>query len=191
MTPDASDWLKVAAPLQQCNATTTRQVTSAGFFSPTPVLRPRYSASDRSSIFFSRRFCARSRSASNRLRRCRLRPAWHARRRRSNCRQSRSAAFDPRPHPTHCAQSSGRGRAFEKCRLMSFDAGVAWHLTRDCCTSDFSQLACQPLLPQHAAALGRHRPGLSADPGPRNNAKNTDTILEHIREDLPRDFCVV
>lgn len=37
---------------------------------------------------------------------------------------------------------------------MSFDAGVAWYLTRDCCTNDFSWLACQPLLPQHAAALG-------------------------------------
>jgi hypothetical protein len=36
---------------------------------PMPVVRPRYSASNRSSIFLSQRFFARSRSASNLLRR--------------------------------------------------------------------------------------------------------------------------
>lgn len=69
---------------------------------------------------------------------------------------------------------------------MSFDAGVAWYLIRDCCTNDFIWLACQPLLPQHAAALGFDLTYLSIHDR-ETTLKNIDTILEHIREDLPRD----
>ncbi|MDE4618777.1 hypothetical protein [Sinorhizobium meliloti] len=70
---------------------------------------------------------------------------------------------------------------------MSFDAGVAWYLIRDCCTNDFIWLGCQPLLPQHAAALGFDLTYLSIHDR-ETTLKNIDTILEHIREDLPRNF---
>ncbi len=64
---------KPAAAIEWQSPRPSVELSSAGFFAPRRVGPPRY-PSNRSSIFLSRRFCARSRSASNLLRRLLSRP---------------------------------------------------------------------------------------------------------------------
>ncbi len=102
------------------------ELSSAGFFAPRRVGPPRY-PSNRSSIFLSRRFCARSRSASNLLRR--LLSASKAASSSSEIGLSAVPGWALRSSYSTpaCARLFGRRRAwpaFEECRLVSIDAAM-------------------------------------------------------------------